>query len=432
MFRKRGVKNKKALGAQSDMYFIVTELILLMMIAFAINNYITGIANNTMFERNFYARDLALLTHTVYAAPGDLTYNYNGKISQYNFTVEMADGKVKVARQGSTYYSAYHYAEDLNFKQPPKISRKKVDWLTFRKTGDTIEVLEQLATKQKTRFSYPDIDTAGEQSKQNIVFDFSKLKGYGSNKLDMSDRDAARQVFHSFRYLKEDDFFGLNKTNATIPASANVVFTLTFHTGPKNGLTAYYNNKKSRKMASILINKLSSNPEIRQKIDSSNVIEPNNMDFQKGPVHVILDLGSVTVEKEKNLMLEGSAIAESISSAIEEYFSGYKPIVNQTNVNPVKSSGAKHLIKTKIIDDTYVDQVFAVVGDKNNEPIKPYIMLEDEGMTGDDSAGDGVYGNSCNHCLSLSEGKYYVNIYVDYKGGREDQLVPKESYFVIE
>jgi hypothetical protein len=54
-------------------YDVLINLVLASMVVVAISYYIADVATDSLFEQNFMARDIALTTDSVYAAPGDVT-----------------------------------------------------------------------------------------------------------------------------------------------------------------------------------------------------------------------------------------------------------------------------------------------------------------------------------------------------------------------
>ncbi|MBI3033367.1 hypothetical protein HYY69_07875 [Candidatus Woesearchaeota archaeon] len=67
---------KAALNITFDM---IIEAVLILIVAFFFINYVDSISNNTLFERTFLAKDLALITNTLQAAPQDAVVSYEPK-----------------------------------------------------------------------------------------------------------------------------------------------------------------------------------------------------------------------------------------------------------------------------------------------------------------------------------------------------------------
>ncbi len=91
---KRGIVFSCKKGMTHELFFNVFELVLASIVLLALLFFVHGIAKQTIFEKNYLARDLAVLLNAVYAAPGELTYKYNENAA--GFTFDFASGKVDV------------------------------------------------------------------------------------------------------------------------------------------------------------------------------------------------------------------------------------------------------------------------------------------------------------------------------------------------
>ena len=79
-------------------YFILFEIVLVVLVASIIFGKINDIRTNQLFQKKFLARDLALVVNVGFAAPGVLMYAY-GKQSPFfkNFEVSVRDGLVMIS-----------------------------------------------------------------------------------------------------------------------------------------------------------------------------------------------------------------------------------------------------------------------------------------------------------------------------------------------
>jgi len=91
---KRGSVFNCKKGMTHELFFNVFELVLASIVLLALLFFVNGIVKQTIFEKNYLARDLAGLINTVYAAPGELTYRYNENAA--GFTFDFGSGKVDV------------------------------------------------------------------------------------------------------------------------------------------------------------------------------------------------------------------------------------------------------------------------------------------------------------------------------------------------
>jgi len=99
MIKKRGIRlifNRK--GISHDLFFNVFELVLAFIVILALFQFITDVVEQTIFEKNFLARDLSVLVNTLYAAPGNVVYNYDEDMD--NFILNFEKNKISVFEKG--------------------------------------------------------------------------------------------------------------------------------------------------------------------------------------------------------------------------------------------------------------------------------------------------------------------------------------------
>lgn len=130
------IKQKR--GAAVLVMFQAAELVLLG-IAILCLVLIMFKLSETSYEKNFMARDLALLIDTIYASPGELEYTYDMK--GYKFDLEIKDGYVNVYDSGFKSPQSYRFAEkeDIeieDFRTPAGAPSA----VKFVKKGDKIKI----------------------------------------------------------------------------------------------------------------------------------------------------------------------------------------------------------------------------------------------------------------------------------------------------
>ncbi len=96
-------------GGTQKSYFTLIDLILLVIIAVGFTMFVAQIANSTLLEKNYLARDIALLVDTAYASPGQLNYVYERDISRY--IVAFEDNHVKVRTESDVIPKQYWFAD---------------------------------------------------------------------------------------------------------------------------------------------------------------------------------------------------------------------------------------------------------------------------------------------------------------------------------
>lgn len=139
---KRGAKfldSKK--GMDIELWFNVFELVIVFVAGLVLLETVNSEVKGTAFEKNYFARDSALLINTIYASPGDIEYNYPDKTG--NFIFDFKQNKVGVYEQHELVeggVAGYPFAEDINYYfiykkiLPPYIN------LIYKKTKNNIEI----------------------------------------------------------------------------------------------------------------------------------------------------------------------------------------------------------------------------------------------------------------------------------------------------
>lgn len=93
---KKRFKGKKG-DVNSEIYFVILQLVVVSLVTVGLLAYVISIVTDSALEKNFFARDLALTTTTVYAAPGDVEYNFPlTDLKKYDYVVKVADSSVDV------------------------------------------------------------------------------------------------------------------------------------------------------------------------------------------------------------------------------------------------------------------------------------------------------------------------------------------------
>jgi len=121
MINKRGIRlfsNRN--GISHDLFFNVFELVLAFIVILALFQFLTDVIEQTIFEKNFLARDLSVLVNTLYAAPGKVVYNYNEDLD--SFILNFEESKIKVfeideAEEDVTTFYLFAENDEVPFKE---------------------------------------------------------------------------------------------------------------------------------------------------------------------------------------------------------------------------------------------------------------------------------------------------------------------------
>jgi len=152
--------NKK--GLSHELFFNIFELTLAAMIALALFLFVSDVAEQTIFQKNFLVRDLALVVNTLYTAPGDVVFNYGEDTSK--FTLEFTENKITVTRKGVEDNSNIFYLFAENKKIPflyKTLTFDEEDKIGFFKSSQIIEVDNAGVLNYKITYSVEGVDTVG-------------------------------------------------------------------------------------------------------------------------------------------------------------------------------------------------------------------------------------------------------------------------------
>ena len=100
------------------LYDVLITLVLVGVLALFFLAYINSVVNNSLFERNYYVRDSAMMASVMYAAPGDVSYTYGIKpLNEFDFFMTLNDSTT-VIKDASYQDVEYVYPDDVKFKNP--------------------------------------------------------------------------------------------------------------------------------------------------------------------------------------------------------------------------------------------------------------------------------------------------------------------------
>ncbi len=133
-------------GVSYDVFFNVFEFVLAFIVALALFNFVNDVIEQSIFEKNYLARDLALITNTLYASPGEVVYIYNEDTD--NFVIDFSGNTDEGYNKVSVYFEEeenrnifYLFAEDKNIPFQYKILSGEEDLkIEFHKSDISVDV----------------------------------------------------------------------------------------------------------------------------------------------------------------------------------------------------------------------------------------------------------------------------------------------------
>jgi len=135
-----GFKCKR--GMTHESFFNIFDILMVATVIVAILLFINDVVQQTIFEKNYMARDMSILINTLYAAPGEVVYNYNENVQGFIF--DIADNNVNVYRKQDkdTLNVFYPFAKNNNIPIQDKTlsyEKERVK-IKFHKSAEFISV----------------------------------------------------------------------------------------------------------------------------------------------------------------------------------------------------------------------------------------------------------------------------------------------------
>ena len=133
------IKNKVA---SKLVYQVLIQLIIVIFVFAILMSYVKSVEKSTLFEKDYIAKDIALIIDANYAAPGEVEYSYkNTRIILDKFNFEFRNQKLRVTEaeksQDAGMIAGYGDVKtkkiDVSLNSPERIEfHKKDDSLQIR------------------------------------------------------------------------------------------------------------------------------------------------------------------------------------------------------------------------------------------------------------------------------------------------------------
>lgn len=319
--------------------------------------WISETASNDLFERNYLARDLALVVDTIYASPGNVKVVY--PTLSRGYTLEFTHNRVDVYDQTVDINpplfrrGIYIYAEDLNIPIQPVVLAPDIDFevgeaptqedyvqpIFYKDSEKMVVSNEALDTPENLFLNCPFVDTKDEAwlTNKKIYID----PGHGENYEPAKEWQNARIIADGINMLSTNIYSTKGSFDNTediplsqrISASQNADILISLHMADehfsKNDMKAYVSAQsgfrdESVKLGCLIINKLI--PRLNQKFTSFTIIpvtpshsDPHTAILKVNKPAVVLELGNVQSPAELSEQ-DLSFIADSIFEALGDYF----------------------------------------------------------------------------------------------------------------
>jgi N-acetylmuramoyl-L-alanine amidase len=347
-------------------YLVVFELILVASVFLALMGYVKSLEENTLFEKSYLSKDLALLMNTIYASPSQVSYVYSAKFDLSRFNFVFQDSAVTVyevfGSASNSFGSAdsrnikgakiyYPFGSDANIKfGAPTISNPNALLFSFADSSVTISSGDIVSS-----LFCPEVVTK-DSSAHKVVIDpghgidtrFGPSgTGLGAGLADPStgvrEQDLVKAIAVSLSGVLQQDGYetGLARQNddyvsmqdrLAIASADDVSIVISIHVskGPSDTARAYiFSNSassiKSEKLACFILKELSLKFRNITKaeivfLDSGDLIDGSPFSILNSKkVSVLLEIGSIGL-RSGILSRSSIEIAVPIKEAVKKYY----------------------------------------------------------------------------------------------------------------
>ena len=150
--KKRGLFLGKKAQAQHEILFTIFEVLVFAFFTYLLFAFVNDVEDNTTFEKNFIARDLAVMVNTVYTSPSSIVYNYPE--DKKDFVVKVQNNMILVKNQGQDDAVGIKYWFAVESPDNPVMEEEY-------STGDNIKLNKSLVTYSGEEAYYSGISTSG-------------------------------------------------------------------------------------------------------------------------------------------------------------------------------------------------------------------------------------------------------------------------------
>ena len=156
--------------SQSAIYWPFIEVVLVSIILISFLWYVNSIKTNTLSQKQFLSRDIALLTNIIYSSPGNLYYWYEPYpslgIILNKFDYSLKDQKAIIKEQNLE--TRYPYGENTLMAKDSSLLQSPLK-LEFENSGNSF-IFKNNIQANYIKLKYPYLDTKSDLKSKKIVF----------------------------------------------------------------------------------------------------------------------------------------------------------------------------------------------------------------------------------------------------------------------
>ncbi|MFA6888280.1 MAG: hypothetical protein WC254_02180 [Candidatus Woesearchaeota archaeon] len=281
-------------------YHTLIELALLIFIAAGFLYFHKSVQENTLFEKSYVSRDIALLLETVQSAPGDVVMYYSQPqfdVGKYNY--DFSDNLVHVYEDTILTSVYYPYFLDLSLTAPLPVFEKPAAFVITKKSrileiGESASLIE----KKSDELTCPEYASTKKQQLSLAV---------------AADSDTSRIQ----SYIINNPLIGFAKKYKESTEDTSVVLILSSGTGAE--INAYYSTTddgQSEKLACILVNTIYKN--IISSVPNALVEYPEKSSEETLSINP--EGLAVQLVIGEDLLSESAILNSALKTGLEEYY----------------------------------------------------------------------------------------------------------------
>ena len=350
--QKRGKKG----AINEQLLFLIIDITIILVVWLALFNYVRSVERDTLFDKIYLTKDIALLINTAYSSPGNLFYTYSSDeldLSLFDFYFKDGFVTIKENPDGNELY--FPYAADSSFETelPNIVSPEKIE---FAKTDNKLQAKESL-TYDLNQLSCPNIGIEGKLSSQSIVVDPGhgavsgepKDPGLEFKDYNLRDKkeayitaDIANHIegaLDNVELTRYSDSYETTEARLTVIEEHNAGIVISIHIGNysnnHNSVKAFIKHNpgnpetylKSRKLACMILNEFSSKLELDGivivPIDTSTLAEEDPMQIInfEDKIAVLFEIGNINTVQGRKMFNDISKTSNSIKQGLTNYYS---------------------------------------------------------------------------------------------------------------
>jgi len=328
--KKRGIFSSRRASTEEQSVFFFGEIILIGIVFLILLSYVNSIRDDTLMEKNYLSRDLALIVDSIYSAPGNIEYSYSFKdVGLEKFVFGFRKQRAVVVEENSELEVKFPYAENLVSFKPLHITNINDKTLGFVKAGNNFNIQK---TDNLNRISCNDV-SAPKHENDDILIDYGGSDSGHVNE-ETNEAEITRSIANSFKILsteedinvdftwdvEHDSEISLDERLGIVKDKSPEIF-ISIRVGSRSDNSNYakaFVPEYSKKSAELACNIINSLLDRYDDITGVSIIPSKDAIVNANDVSVLLELGNI--QNEKNIIKRHTDTAQAIIGGIKDYW----------------------------------------------------------------------------------------------------------------